>query len=186
MQSDASQPTDIELLQLLRSGDVEAAEEIVRRLTPLVSRLVFRLTGWSNDIQDLIQDIFLTIQSSCDSFRGESTLETWVTSIAVNRCRNWHRSNSRKLRLMQALLDDFVLPTDTTDRLEIHETVRMALKTLEHSERELVVLRYLEERTLNEISQATGLRKNTLEVRLYRARQKMLLAVESANQKAES
>lgn len=79
------------------------------------------------------------------------------------------------------LVDDVTVPQCETD-----ESVREALRQLNSSDRELVVLRYLEEKSLDEISQTTGIRKNTIEVKLHRARQRMMTAILAGEKEPQS
>lgn len=182
MSQDADNQEISKLLRALSEGDREAADVLVHQLTPLITRLVFRLTGWHADTQDLVQDVFLNIQRSWQSFQGQSQLQTWVTAIVLNRCRNWHRTQNRSPDRASVVVEEL-----TDDRppsgasLEDRESLRQALRSLNDKERELIVLRYLEEMDLEEMSRLTQVRRNTLEVRLHRARQKMLQAMSPAS-----
>jgi RNA polymerase sigma-70 factor (ECF subfamily) len=168
-------PTDHEqraVLAGLRQGDRRASVELVDRLTPLINRMVFRLTGWHPETQDLVQEVFLAIQQSADTFRGDCRLETWVTSITINCCRRWQRQQSR----MEPTGDSPPEPIDETDEQcrhtdEAKEEVQVALQRIQHDQRELLVLRYLEGHSLEDLAELLQVRKNTLEVRLHRARQ---------------
>ena len=174
MSQEADNQEISQLLQAVSEGDREAANELVHRLTPLISRLVFRLTGWHPDTQDLVQDVFLNLQRSWQTYAGRSQLKTWVTSIVINRCRNWHRSRSRTPNEAGIVVEELIDDARPGISLEDRETLRHALRSLNENDRELIVLRYLEEMDLDEISRLTQLRKNTIEVRLHRARKKML------------
>ncbi len=169
------QQDDRDLLAEVRRGDRCAAATMVERLTPIVSRMVFRLTGWHEDTQDLIQNVFLAVQQSADSFRGDSKLETWVTSITIHCCRQWIRGRAGVPPNVPPAVSE---PVDHSfkryqDTTEIGEEVRLALKQIHHDDRELLVLRYLEDMPLEDIAQLLGIRKNTLEVRLHRARKEL-------------
>lgn len=183
MPPDSDDIRDKQLLALLGTGDEKAAGVLLDRLSPLVSRLVFRLTGWNSDNQDLVQDVFLNIQAKADSFRGDSKLESWVTTIVINRCRNWHRTKARQLSVSSTDVNEV---TDIVSRphCEVDDSIRMALRQLLPPDRELVVLRYLEEKSLDEISLLTGLRKNTIEVKLHRARQRMQAVIKASEKEA--
>lgn len=185
MPPDSDHDSDRQLLQSLKLGDSEAAGILVERLTPLISRLVFRLTGWNPDTQDLVQDVFVNIQANSDSFKAHSKLETWVTAIVINRCRNWHRTKARQ-PTVSAMEINALSEDATTPQVEINESVRAALRQLNPADRELVVLRYLEEKSLDEISTSTGIRKNTIEVKLHRARQKMQAAFHAGEKEPQS
>lgn len=182
MSQDADNQEISELLDALSAGDRAAANDLVRRLTPLVSRLVFRLTGWHPDTQDLVQDVFLNLQRSWKSFDSRSQLTTWVTSITINRCRNWHRTQSRTPSQSGIVVEELIDDARRGISLEDQENLRRALRCLSASDRELIVLRYLEEMDLDEISEMTGTKKNTIEVRLHRARHRMMEAMSPVGQ----
>lgn len=182
MSQEADKNEISQLLQAVNEGDREAADELVHRLTPLISRLVFRLTGWHPDTQDLVQDVFLNLQRSWRTFAGRSQLKTWVTSIVINRCRNWHRSRSRTPNQAGIVVEELIDDARPGISLEDRESLRHALRSLNENDRELIVLRYLEEMDLDEISRLTGIRKNTIEVRLHRARTRMLQVMSPAAQ----
>ena len=157
------------LLLRLHAGDQEAAAVMVAQLEPLVSRMVFRLTGWHCETEDLVHDVFLAIQQAAPAFRGESSLETWATAITIHQCRHWQRTQrKRRNHVEQVRPDNSYQPAHF--RNEVQEEVQLALHSLSADLRELVVLRYLEEMSLAEITKTLGIRKNTLEVRLHRAR----------------
>ena len=163
---------DLQLLRGLAKGDQFAAASIVDRLLPVVRRMAFRLSGWQADIQDVVQDVFLAIQTSADSFRGESSLETWAVGITI-RCSRKQRSR-REPKLCEEL---DVLPdhqfADQCDRDETSEEVRLAMQQLSREQHELLVLRYLEDWSLDRLAEFYQVRRNTLEVRLNRARKRL-------------
>src|SRR5947209_5770914 len=75
-------------------GDAQAFEQVVALYQTRVARLASRLLGWRgdiNDIDDVVQDVFLSALSKARSFRGESSLWTWLTIITLNRCRSQRR-----------------------------------------------------------------------------------------------
>lgn len=158
---------DVTLMQQVCSGDPEASVRFVERLSEMLNRLVFRLNGWHADNQDLLQDVFVSLLHKGHSFRGTSSLETWAVSIAINRCRNWRRDRKNSYRI------DEVPPRTVesgAERLETQEIVQLALESVSDADRELIVLRHMEMRSLDDIAEILGIRKNTLEVRLNRAR----------------
>lgn len=162
---------DIELLARVMRGDSEAASVLVDRLEPLITRMVFRLTGWHNDTEDLVQDVFVAIQESAKTFRAQSSLDTWATSVAIHRCRHWQRSRAKLRRTFGVTDEEF---PDTTpcnlESLEQREEVQRALQSLNQETRELIVLRYMEGMSLSDISELLNIKKNTIEVRLHRGR----------------
>lgn len=167
------------LMQAVARGDRRAAEALVDQIEPVVTRVVHRLAGWSDETEDLVQNTFLEIHKACPSFRGDSRLETWATAIAVNCCRRWARKRRRSPRL-------FAPPDDSPDRLDeqpdksepgrqhdAHDAIRWALAKLRHADREVIVLRRLEELSIDQISLLLGKRPNAVEVSLHRAEKRL-------------
>ncbi len=150
-------------------------EQLVADHRQRVTRLCYRLLGWRADVEDVVQDVFLAVLRALPEFRGQSSVSTWLTRIAVNKCRSYLRKRVALLRLVtgpragrkpgigqpadRGLLDD-----------ERFERVRHAVRKLAPKYREVVVLRYLEEMSPAEIGDVLGLKRNAVEVRLSRAR----------------
>src|SRR5256885_260053 len=88
-------------------GESAAFEEVVALYQSRVSRTVFRLTGWGqrSDVEDIVQEVFLAALNHSRRFRGAASLSTWLTAIAVNKCR----SHRRRLGVMWRR---FVHPAD--------------------------------------------------------------------------
>ncbi len=66
-------------------------ERLVADEQAYISRLVYRLTGYRSDVDDLVQDVFVAALVAWPKFRGDSSARTWITRIALNRCRLYHR-----------------------------------------------------------------------------------------------
>jgi RNA polymerase sigma-70 factor (ECF subfamily) len=137
-----------------------------------------------------VQDVLVTALASRNKFRGQSRLETWITRIAINRCRSHQRKTWVRTRLLRAWRErrEPVRPSDAADQRAIaHERsarVRAAVAQLPLALREVIVLCYLEELSVVETAKALSLRRGTVEVRLTRARQQLrtLLPPERAEQ----
>jgi RNA polymerase sigma-70 factor (ECF subfamily) len=159
----------------LARGDAKAFEQLVALYQPRVARLAQRLLGWNGDIDDVVQDVFLTAWNKAGSFRRESSLWTWLTVITLNQCRSRIRRRTLLRRLPFRLVRRDAHPP--ADRGAIQEEtgkrVREAVTSLKPAERELIVLHYLENRSADELATLLGVSKNTLDVRLHRARQKL-------------
>lgn len=163
---------DSELVARLRAGDPLALEELVEAFQPRMLRLVHRLLGWSGDAEDLVQDVFVAALENLPRFRGEARLSTWLTAIAVNRCRahmRWRRLRETALQLMFHRLS--AAPNGRPPgHNEIHDEVRRAVRTLRSRYREVVVLRYFEELSNAEVAEVLGISPAAVEQRLSRGR----------------
>jgi len=75
---------DEELVSLIRNKDYSAFEEIVDRYSPKVMRLALKITKNREDAQDVLQDTFVSVYKSIDSFKGESAFSSWLYRICAN------------------------------------------------------------------------------------------------------
>lgn len=91
---------DRSALERAAQGDSAAFEDIVRTHQEPLSRLAYRLLGWSPEADDVVQEVFLAALKNLGKFRGQCTLTTWLTSITINKCR----SQLRKQWVRQAFL----------------------------------------------------------------------------------
>jgi RNA polymerase sigma factor (sigma-70 family) len=171
------QPDEKSLAQRFAEGDAAAFAAVVAIHRPRITRLVYRLLGWPADVDDTVQEIFLAALTKCRKFRGESALATWLTVIALNKCRThrrgllsrWRtlRRASRRPVQLQSAADAQAVADDTLAH------VRESIKKLAARDREVIVLHYLEDRGVVEMSQLLRIKPNAVEVRLHRARQRL-------------
>ena len=152
-------------------------EQVVDQQQANVARLARRLLGWTianNDVDDVVQDVFLAVLKGLLGFRGQSAISTWITRITINACRAHRRR--RMVRL--AFLSRFIRQAPTSyeteppadERDETNRRVRRAVSALPNRYREVVVLRYLQGMEIDEIRAVLGLTRAAIEVRLHRAR----------------
>ena len=87
---------DDRLMALSAAGDQEAFGLLVARWETQVRTFLWRMTGSSEDARDLCQETFLKVLKGLPSFRGGSSLKTWIYRIAVNLCLNEIKRRKRK------------------------------------------------------------------------------------------
>jgi RNA polymerase sigma factor (sigma-70 family) len=167
-------------------GEPAAFDELVSLYQPRISRTVFRLTGWGqhSDVEDIVQEVFLAALNHRQRFRADATLSTWLTAIAVNKCRSHRRRLGvlwrRFVRSSEGEAGPAVAVSSPEGALAAHETsarVRVAVGALAPRDREVVVLRYFEDLSPGEIARLTRQSKNAVEVRLHRARARLAEAL---------
>ncbi len=159
-------------------------ERLVADEQAYISRLVYRLTGYRCDVDDLVQDVFVAALSAWPKFRGESSARTWLTRIALNRCRQYHRRRLLGRGLIEKVRRGLYSQKVNESRpaIEADEAtlfVRRALAELRPRDREVLVLHYLQELSVPEIAKLTGGSHNAVEVRLSRARQRLKTVLEN-------
>ncbi len=166
-----------------RAPDVQvsAFERLVAEHHARVSEVVSRLLGWPPDVGDVVQDVFVKAFEGLSSFEERSGAETWLIRIAINTCRTHQRRRLVRLSHWKQVWEAASRgwrnreedPAIGIDRPDRGAAIRRAVQRLPATYREVVVLRYLEEWSIDEIAAALGLRRNTVEVRLTRAKERL-------------
>jgi RNA polymerase sigma-70 factor (ECF subfamily) len=165
-----------ELAARVARGESKAFEQLIDRYGQRVVRLAARLLNWSAGAEDVAQDVFLAVLEKRTVFRGEARLWTYLTTITVNRCRSLRRRRwiyERALRVIAPYRNQPTVGDSLHERDTLASEIRAAVGKLPDNYREVVVLRYFEELKTSEVAQVLGVKTNTVEVRLSRAR-KML------------
>ncbi|MHC4177613.1 MAG: RNA polymerase sigma factor [Planctomycetota bacterium] len=168
--------TDPELVARFRAGDARAFDEIVTLHQDRVRRLVYRLLGWSDDVEDVVQDVFVCVLQKLHQFHGNARFSTWLTTIAVNTCRSHQRRRLVRLRNLPRLLERFQgirEANNSAESAENLEEVRQAVCKLSAKYREPIVLRYFEELSIGEIGKILEISESAVEMRLSRARRQL-------------
>jgi RNA polymerase sigma-70 factor, ECF subfamily len=168
---------DASLEQRFASGQAAAFEQVVTLYQAKIAQLASRLLGWRADVDDVVQDVFLTALSKAHTFRGDASLWTWLTAITVNRCRSQQRRRALFERFVKWSRTRTPPAAPAADRSligdESAQQVQQAVAVLPVKDREVIVLSYLEGQTPAQMSQTLGLSINAVEVRLHRARKKL-------------
>ena len=189
-----------QLVERLKRRDETAFNELVRAYEKRVFRLVLRMLGGDRaEAEDVAQDVFIQVFKSIDSFRGESKLSTWMFRVATNHCKNRIKYLDRRARGKKGELDELsehgalesasmsssatvARPDQQAEANQIEAIVRAAIAELDEDQRELVILRDVENLSYEEIQQITGLPEGTVKSRLHRARLQLAKAVQRASE----
>ena len=175
---------DQALIAALREGREEAYETLILRYQTPVYNLVARLLNDPSDGADIVQEVFLKIFRNIRSFRGNSSLKTWVYRIAVNEAHNHRRWFSRHHRqevglardentrgYEDSLADPGRTPFDLTLDRETRALVEEALAKVNPNFRAAVILRDIEDLSYEEIAVVLELSLGTVKSRILRGRE---------------
>lgn len=172
--------SDEQLLQRTAAGDRSAFGPIVERHQAAVLRFAHGWVDRSEDAEEVLQSTFLAALTAAPSFRGESTVRTWMLSIARHAALKLRRQ-ARRDRVVELPLDQLGVlagwgsesPESGYQAADDLQRLRHALESLDPSERELITLRDLEQLTGSETATLVGLPLATMKSRLHRARLKL-------------
>ena len=171
------------LVQRCAVRDEDACAELVAEHQRMVYQLSLNLLNDHNEALDLSQEVFLRVFRTVHSFRGHSSLRTWIYRIVVNQARNRQRWWRRRHRAQQVSLDQHIqehgdLPEVVDhgpDRLvgqkHLGERIRVALERLPFDQKTAIVLREIDGLSYDEIGFSLGIAVGTVKSRLARARE---------------
>ena len=162
---------------------------IYKEYHPKIVRYLTRLVG-ELEAEDTAQEVFVKISRSLDSFRGESSLSTWIYRIATNAALDHLRkSSSRLVRLAEdndlageedaGTVDTSPLHDTQLIRKDMNDCIRAIVDSLPEDYRTVLVLSDLEGLTNAEITEVLGISMDTAKIRLHRARTKLRKELET-------
>ena len=176
------------LVRRAQAGDQAAFQEIVERYQSKVFSIIHGIVRQRNDVEDIAQQVFTKIYFSMRNFDFRSSLITWVYKITVNECFDYLRKKKvRKLVYESDMSEDEVrrvensengsgrgVRTDTT--LARRDYVVKLLEKVSGEERDLLMLKEVEGYSVEEMASRLKMNENTIKVKLFRARQKLVKA----------
>ena len=151
----ADEPSDGALIARWRAGDERAATLLVERHAVAVGRFVASL-GERAELEEVVQDTFVRAFASLDGFRADSSLKTWLFTIARNLVRDRVRSRRRQRQSVPIEDDHTVSEHDALDEVVADETerrMRDAVERLSPMQRDVFSLRVAEGLSYKEIAQ---------------------------------
>jgi RNA polymerase sigma-70 factor (ECF subfamily) len=163
-------------------------DELFERYSSMVYSLIMRILGDRDEALDVSQEVFLAIYRKIGTFRGESSLKTWIYRIAVhsaaNRCRWWNRlrrkgtvsledhiSKGSNNELFYNLKSGIRNPEEALLLQEEHKKVEHLLRKLPLQQRVAVIMRDIEELSYEEIAQSMQVSLGTVKSRIARGRE---------------
>ncbi len=169
-----------------KAGSPEAFEELVRSHQRRVFAVAGGILRRREDAEDVAQQVFVKAYFSLKRFDQRAAFSTWLYKITVNECWDFLRKKRvRPLVYESDLSEDQARQfgatseatgggRDASDRLEAKENVERLLETLDERDRLMMILKEVEGFSVEEIGEILELNANTVKVRLFRARRRMV------------
>jgi RNA polymerase sigma-70 factor (ECF subfamily) len=172
------------LIRLLQERNERAFEEFVRMYSPNVFNIALRMLGNRAEAEDISQDIFITVFKRIHTFRGDSSLSTWLYRVTVNHCKNRIKYLARRKDQLRreydderarpddgrALAGDVHRPDEIVEAMETEGIIQRTLELLDEDHRTILVLREIECLSYTEIGTIMQLEEGTVKSKLHRAR----------------
>jgi RNA polymerase sigma-70 factor (ECF subfamily) len=176
------------LVRRVQARDELAFREIVERYQAKVFSIIYGILRNRNDAEDIAQQVFSKIYFSIGNFDFRSSLLTWIYKITVNECYDYLRKKRvRKLVYESDFSEEDSLKMENSETvaepgsgfdidLARRDLIVKLLDKVSEEDRRLILLKEVEGHSVEELAQMTGMNENTIKVKLFRARQKLLKA----------
>ena len=173
------QDQDFILIKAYIDGNDAAFEKLIMLHKDKVRNLIFLTLGDSEFVDDIIQDVFISVYHKIKEFRFESKFTTWLYRITVNKCRDYLRK--KRVRSIFTPIKDTheniqssALRTD----IDIPQLVQKAIERLPEKLRIPLILRDIEGFSYNEIAEQLDCEVGTVKSRIFRARESLKALLE--------
>ncbi|CAN5920730.1 RNA polymerase sigma factor SigW [soil metagenome] len=173
------------LLRRLRDRDACAFRELIDAHRDRVFNITYRMLGNRAEAEDVAQEVFITVFKTIESFREESKFSTWLYRVTVNHCKNRIKYLARRHERDRDELDETnqatngavtgapvraAQPDKALASAQMEKLLQQAIADLDDDQRAVVILRDVEDLSIEEICEITGLPDGTVKSRLHRAR----------------
>jgi len=175
---------DLWAVQATLNGNPAAFETIVRKYTPLMFSLAYRLLSNGEEAEDAVQEILEKSFSNLPRFQISKRFFPWIYTIAVNHLRSMERRRKRRNRLrfvsteperiLESVASEQGNPVKQSELREGERLAQQALETLRTEYREVFVLRQVQELSVQEVSEVLRIPEGTVKTYLHRARKAMI------------
>lgn len=180
-------PNEADLVKRILDGEPQAFSVLLTRYQRPVHSLIRQIISCREDAEELTQDVFVKAYTKLHSFRGGSSISTWLYRIAYNTAI----SATRKHKPFFPDFDENAMshiPDEAVDELldkeydeALMQRMEAAVEKLNPEDRALISLYYTQEKSVSEVSAITALTPENVKVKLYRVRKKIVLLINNTD-----
>lgn len=158
-----------------QKGDKESLAKLIEPIQTKLYKAAYVYVGNESDALDCVHDAIVKAIKNIGSVKEPSYFNTWISKIVVNTCKDFIKKNSKIINLdtQEYLSDSSYVEEDFECKDELHE----ALKKLSDRDRELLILRYIDDKSLKDISAKKNIPLGTVKSGINRAIKKMRLCM---------
>lgn len=181
--------TDTYYIKRILAGDTACFASLLDKYSRPVHSLICKVVGNREDAEELAQDVFVKVFQKLSSYKGDSSFSTWLYRIAYNTAI----SGTRKKKYEFLAIEETVITnvseeevaealgqTDTYTQLDLLDA---ALAKLPPDERAIILLFYMKEKTIGDISEITGLSESNIKTKLHRIRKKLFVILKGMEER---
>jgi RNA polymerase sigma-70 factor (ECF subfamily) len=175
----AMHPTDEEILERVRGGDIDAFELVMRRYNQRLYRTVRAILREDDETMDAMQEAYVNAFTHLGDFTGRARFSTWLTRIAVHEALGRLRKRKRIEPLDETDSEDMLMaspvngPENSASDGELRALLEEAVDALPETFRMTFVLRSVEQLSVAETAEVLGIPEETVKTRHHRARERL-------------
>jgi RNA polymerase sigma-70 factor (ECF subfamily) len=178
---------EIQWIKRAQQGDAEAFGPLVQKHQQRVFSLIYHLVRRRDEVEDLAQEIFIKAFRAIRSYNFQSSFATWLSRIATNHCYDflrherasrvsfyWQMGENSQQELESNAESQPEQVLDHEEQIVLKDLVDKLLARAPENDRKILMLKELQDYSVEEIAEILNLKPTTVKVRLHRARRRML------------
>ncbi|MBU0561885.1 MAG: sigma-70 family RNA polymerase sigma factor [Bacteroidetes bacterium] len=170
---------DFELIRRYNDGEDAAFEKLINLHKDKVRNLIYLTLGDSDYVDDISQDVFISVFHKLKDFRFESKFTTWLYRITVNKCRDYLRKKRVRSIFTPIKDSEYELSVRThNENMDIPRLVRKAIEKLPEKLKVPLILRDIDGLSYKEIADSLDCEVGTIKSRIFRARESLKIILE--------
>ncbi len=178
-----SQKEDVRLINKALRGDQAAYLRLVNKYKPTITYLLYRIVQDKDDVEDIVQEVFINTFRALESFKKEYSFFSWIYKIALNKGIDYIRKKKLKTfsinkpiatkdgEVQYEVPDSTYEPDKHIIASEKSSLIQTAIDKLPHKYRRVIIMRHMEEKDYSEIAEELKLPIGTVKVHIFRARE---------------
>ena len=171
---------DFSLIKSFVDGNEDAFRTLLKRHKEKIRNLIYITLGRPDDVDDIAQEVFITVFRKLSSFRYESQFSTWLYRITINKCRDHIRKNKIRSFFTPISQDDYISvgAVHTDSGFDVQEIVRKSIAKLPEKYRIPLILRDFDGLNYQQIAETLDTEVGTIKSRIFRAREALKVMLE--------
>jgi len=165
-------------IKKIKSGEEHLYKSLVEKHSSSVFNLIKGVVSSKEDAEEIAQDVFVKAFFSLINFRGDCSFSTWLYRIAYNMSISKTRRKKREFisidaNFIQIISDDTSLTERKNEREEMFNMIHNGLDKMDSKDKFLIISYYMNEKSIKDLMEITGLSESNVKVRLHRSRKKL-------------
>jgi RNA polymerase sigma factor (sigma-70 family) len=161
------------LIDRILAGEQQLYAELVNRYKSYAFTIALKILENRSEAEEAAQDSFIKAYHHLKGFNRESKFSTWLYRIAFNTAISYKRKRKATYQSIENVVVEYDQGEDTLERRDKKKFIAQAMSKLNEADCLALNLFYLQEFSLEEIAEITGMQANTVKVRVHRARQRL-------------